>query len=514
MPEADPSTDQLRSYVDNVPRQLYLDGRFIDSADAGRLTTWRPATGTQLATVACAGPTDVDRAVRAARRALEPGSRWRRMTPASRTRLLHRIGELITSHADDLALLECLDNGKPLSAARHGDVPAAADVFHYMAGWPGRLAGQHPPLFRSPPERYLAHTRREPVGVVAAIAPWNFPLYMAAAKLAPALAAGCPVILKPAEHTPLSALMLARLLHYAGVPPGAVSVLPGGPDTGEALAAHPGVDKVAFTGSTEVGQQIVRVAAGDLRRVSLELGGKSPGIIFADANLDEAIEAASHAIFYNQGETCVAGSRLYVQRPIFDKVASAIRDRAAAVRLGDGLDRATAMGPLISAAHRERVLAHVRHARELGGQVSGGEVPPGAGYFCTPAVITGLAHDAAPVQTEIFGPVLSIHPFDHAEQAVQLANDSPYGLAAGVFTGDLAKAYHLSGLLKAGTVWINSWHVLDPALPFGGMGASGWGREMGWPGVEAYLETKTVLADIGSPTRLFTRADSVTGAAG
>ena len=499
MSEPEPYAERIRSCVDRTPVQLFVDGRWTEAVDGARFTSVRPATGQPLATVAQAGPADVDLAVRAARRAFEPGSRWHRMTPAARGRLLHRVGDLILARADDLALLECLDNGKPLLTAKAADVPPAAGLFHYMAGWPGRLNGEHPALFLGPPDRYLAHTTPEPVGVVAAITPWNFPLYMAAAKLAPALAAGCTVVLKPAEQTPLSALLLAELLQEAGLPPGVVNVLPGGPEIGAALATHPGIDKVTFTGSTEVGRSIVRAAAVDFRRVSLELGGKSPGIVFADADLATAVDGAAHAIFYNQGETCVAGSRLYVQRPVFEDVVAGIRARASAIRVGDGLDRATTMGPLISAEHRSRVFGHLDAARASGAKVSGGEPLASAGFFCTPAVITDISPDSATVREEIFGPVLVVHPFDDVEEAVTLANDSPYGLAAGIFTTDLAKAYQVSRRLRAGTVWINSWHVLDPALPFGGVRASGWGREMGRPGVDAYLEIKTVLTDFGAP---------------
>ncbi|WP_329008657.1 aldehyde dehydrogenase family protein [Micromonospora rifamycinica] len=492
-------TDRLHlSCLEDMPHELFIGGKWTPADNHRLLTSFRPSTGETLATVAHAGASDVSRSVAAAAAAGRPGSRWHRMSPAARSRLLHRIGDLILDHADRLAMLDCLDNGKPLRVARAGDVPAAAAVFHYMAGWPGRLNGEHVPLYTGSPERHLALTVPEPVGVVAAIVPWNFPLYMAAAKVAPALAAGCTVVLKPAEQTPLSALALARLTQEAGLPPGVLNVVTGDGGTGAALAAHPGVDKVTFTGSTEVGRGIVRAAAVDFRRVTLELGGKSPNIVFSDADLPQAVAGAAHAIFYNQGETCVAGSRLYVQRPVFDEVVAGIRERAAAIRLGDGLDRDTDMGPLISAEHRARVLSYLRSARDGGAQVTGGHQPDSPGYFCAPAVVTGADPQAPVVREEVFGPVLVAEPFDTVQEAVAMANDSPYGLAAGVFTRDLGLAHQVGRRLRAGTVWINSWHVLDPALPFGGVRASGWGREMGRAGVDAFLETKTLVNDLGS----------------
>ncbi|MFE9204928.1 aldehyde dehydrogenase family protein [Micromonospora sp. NPDC007230] len=492
-------TDRPRmSCLDELPRELFIGGKWSPANDGRLLTSVRPSTGETLATVAHAHATDVARAVAAARAAGQPGSRWHRMSPAARARLLHRVGDLILAHADRLALLDCLDNGKPLRVARAGDVPAAAAVFHYMAGWPGRLNGENTSLYTASPERHVALTVPEPVGVVAAIIPWNFPLYMAAAKVAPALAAGCTVVLKPAEQTPLSALLLGQLVREAGVPAGVLNVVTGDGDTGAALAAHPGVDKVTFTGSTEVGRSIVQAAAADFRRVTLELGGKSPSIVFADVDLARAMDGAAHAIFYNQGETCVAGSRLYVQRPVFDEVVAGIRERAAAIRLGDGLDQDTDMGPLISAEHRARVLSYLRSARDGGARVTGGQAPDSPGFFCTPAVVTGADPQAPVAREEVFGPVLVAQAFDTVEDAVALANGSPYGLAAGVFTRDLGLAHQVGRRLRAGTVWINSWHVLDPALPFGGMRESGWGREMGRAGVDAFLETKTLINDLGT----------------
>jgi acyl-CoA reductase-like NAD-dependent aldehyde dehydrogenase len=481
-----------------LPDGLLIGGRWVEPLAGGRLSSVNPATGTVLATVAAAGPSDVDRAVAAARKAFDHGSRWRRMTPDRRGRIVHRIGDLIAAHADELALLDCLDNGKPLRAARSGDVPAAAGVFHYMAGWATKTggAGQPPALGR--PDHHLAVVEREPVGVVAAITPWNFPLYLAAAKVAPALAAGCTVILKPAPQTPLSALRLGELAAEAGVPPGVLNILPGGDDVGAALAAHDGVDKVTFTGSTAVGRQVIAAAAGNLKRVGLELGGKSPTIVFADADLATAVPKAAAAIFYNQGECCVAGSRLYVQRPVFDEVVAGVAAEAARLRCGDGRDPATTLGPLISAGHRDRVRGYLESARSAGAVVRGGAVPDRPGFFVEPAILTGVPADHEVVREEVFGPVLVAAPFDDAADALAQANATRYGLAASIFTADLATGHRLARRLRAGTVWLNTWHVLDPALPFGGMGESGWGREMGREGFDAYLESKTVVTDLGS----------------
>jgi acyl-CoA reductase-like NAD-dependent aldehyde dehydrogenase len=474
-----------------------VGGRWVDPHEGRRLVTVDPATGRPLAGVPCATPADVDAAVAGARRAGAPGSRLRRMPPGRRARAVHRLGDLVLEHADTFALLDCLDNGKPLRAARHGDVPAAAAVLHYMSGWATRSGATGEPPATATPGRFLATASREPVGVVAAITPWNFPLYMAAAKLAPALAAGCTVVLKPAEQTPLSALLLAHLAGEAGLPPGAVTVLPGGGDVGAALAAHPGVDKVSFTGSTEVGRRIVAAAAGTLPRVALELGGKCAAVVFADADLGAAVPAVAGAAFGNQGEACVAASRLLVERPVFEEVVSGVHALGRRLRLGHGLLATTQLGPLVSAEHRDRVAGHVRDAATTGARVLGGEVPAGPGWFHEPAVVVGARPDAAVVQEEIFGPVVVALPFDDEDEAVRLADDTAYGLAAGVFTGDLARGYRTAARLRAGTVWVNTWNVLDPALPFGGLGLSGWGREMGREGFDAHLETRTVVADLG-----------------
>lgn len=481
--------------IDRAPGML-IGGRRTEAATGRTRDTADPSTEEVLATVPEAGPVDVDLAVAAARAAFEPGAPWRRMSPADRGRIIHRIGELILEHADELALLDCLDNGKPLSAARHVEVPMAASLFDYMSGWSGKLTGRTLPLFAPEPGQFLASTSREPIGVVGQIIPWNYPLMMASWKLAPALAAGCTIVLKPAEQTPLSALRLAGLFAEAGLPEGVVNIVTGDGIPGAALAAHPGVDKIAFTGSTEVGREIVASAAGNLKKVTLELGGKSPNLVFADADLEHVVAQSIGAIFFNQGESCIAGSRLYVQRPVFDQVVAAMSAAARTIVVGRGTDPATQMGPLVSAEQLARVAGFVDDAATAGATIAtGGRRIGDRGYFYEPTIVTGTSPDMRIEAEEVFGPVLVAIPFDTEEEAVALANRSPYGLAAGVFTGDTGRALRVSAALQAGTVWVNTWNILDASLPFGGYKQSGWGREMGEQALDAYLETKsTVIA--------------------
>jgi len=489
--------ERVRSFTSS-PRRLFIDGRWTESASGETFTTFDPATEEPLAVVSRTGTQDVDRAVAAARAALADDAPWRTMPPSARGRIIHRIGDLILENLDELALLDTLDNGKPVVFAGVADLPMAADLFHYMAGWASKLEGRTIPYSNAPAGGQLALTLREPVGVVAQIIPWNFPVMMAAWKLAPALAAGCAIVLKPAEQTPLSALRLAELMQEAGLPDGVVNVLPGYGDAGAALAAHPGVDKVAFTGSTEVGREIVRAAAGNLKKVSLELGGKSPNVVFADADLDAAVQTSAAAIFFNQGESCTAGSRLLVQRPVFEEVVAGIAEQARAIRLGPGVDRDSQMGPLISAEHAERVLGFVESGVREGAKVlCGGVRAAGRGYFVEPAVITGTTPGMRVREEEVFGPVLVAEPFDTPEEAVRLANDTAYGLAAGVFTRDMGKALRVAAAFQAGNVWVNTWNTLDAAVPFGGFKQSGWGREMGAEVLDAYLETKSVILGLG-----------------
>lgn len=471
---------------------LYLDGAWQASDGGARIDVINPANGAVISTIADASGADVDRAVASARLAVV-GDAWSAMLPNERGRLLWRIAEAIDARADEFARLECLDNGKPLMAARRGDVPGAADTFRYFAGWCTKISGQT--LGISRPGQTFAYTLREPVGVVAAIVPWNFPLLMAAWKLAPALAAGCTVVLKPAEDTSLTALRLAEVMAECGLPPGVVNVITGrGTTVGAALCAHPGVDKVAFTGSTMVGKEIIVAAAGNLKKLTLELGGKSPTIILPDADLAKAIPAAAMGIFHNSGQVCAAGSRLYVHADIFDRVTDGIVQRARAMRSGPGEDPATELGPLVSRRHRERVHDYVESGLSQGAQLlTGGAQGQGDGYFYEPTILTGTRPDMHIVREEIFGPVLVAERFTDLDEAVHRANDSDFGLSATVWTSSLTRAHGLARRLQAGTIRVNTGGGTDPNLPFGGTKQSGWGREFGEEGLLEYMQTKSVV---------------------
>ncbi|MFZ0218422.1 MAG: aldehyde dehydrogenase family protein [Candidatus Dormiibacterota bacterium] len=475
---------------------LLIGGQWVDAASGETFPTLDPATEQVLAQVARGRQEDVDRAVAAARRAFADGSPWRRLSPSERGRLIHRIGDAILEHADEFAFLETLDNGKPFSVARAADVVLAADLFHYMAGWATKIEGSTMDISALPaPGEYLSFTLREPVGVVAQIIPWNFPLLMAAWKLGPALATGCTVVLKPAEQTPLSALRLGQVLQEVGLPDGVVNVVTGyGEEAGAPLAGHPDVDKVAFTGSTEVGRLIIQGAAGNLKKVSLELGGKSPNVVYGDADLATAIPGAANAIFFNHGQCCNAGSRLFVERSVFDQVVSGVSEAAERITVGSGLDQTTQMGPLISDEQFGKVLGYLDAGRRDGARaVVGGGRTGDRGYFVQPTVLTDTSPDMSVVKEEIFGPVVCAIPFSDPEEIVPAANDTSYGLAAGVFTRDVSKAYRTAKRLRAGTVWVNTYHVFDASMPFGGYKESGWGREMGHAVLENYLETKSVV---------------------
>src|SRR5499425_991750 len=477
-----------------APRKLFINGQWADAASGKTFDTPNPATGETLARIAEGDAEDIDRAVKAARWAFEEGP-WGRMTPSERGRIIWRIGDLILEHTDELAQLESLDNGKPFPVAQAADVPLAADLFHYMAGWATKIEGNtiNISVPYMPGANFHSYTLREPVGVVGQIIPWNFPLLMAAWKLGPALAAGNCVVLKPAEQTPLSALRLAELMAEAGLPEGVVNVVTGfGETAGAALAAHDDVDKVAFTGSTGVGKLIVAAATGNLKKVSLELGGKSPNIVFNDAD-PAAIEGAANAIFFNHGQCCVAGSRLYVQRGRFDEVVDGVAEIAKSIKLGPGLDEGTQMGPLVSDEQLRRVTGYVESGRSEGATaLSGGGRHGDRGYFVEPTVLTDTRPDMKVVREEIFGPVVVAAPFSDLDEVAAVANDTPYGLGAGIWTKDISKAHALAKKIKAGSVWINCYNVFDAALPFGGYKQSGWGREMGHDVLEAYTEVKAV----------------------
>ena len=490
-----PSSTPVPSASSDVPRQLLIGGDWVDAIDGRTFATDDPATEETIVEVAHGAAADVDAAVAAARAAFEDPAGWSSFTPRQRAHLLWRIGDLIESHADELATLEALDNGKPFAGARDGDVAVAAELFRYFGSLAMNIEGTTIPV--SLPTPHLAYTVHDPIGVVAGIVPWNFPLLMATFKIAPALAAGNTVVLKPAEQTPLSALRLGSLLLEAGLPAGAVNVLTGFGDAGAALVAHPGVDKVAFTGSTEVGKKIVAAAAGNLKKVSLELGGKAPNVVFADADLAKAIAGSAHAAFFNQGQCCVNGSRMYVERSVFDEVAAGVNEIGAAMRVGAGLDPSTDMGPLISEEQFTKVLGYVESGLRDGATVLGETGRVGdRGWFVRPTVITDVREDMAIQREEIFGPVVTIVPFDGVDEACRLANATRYGLAAGVWTKNIGKAHQVAARLRAGTVWINSWHADDIVLPRGGYKESGWGRELGSVGLDDFMETKTIMVDL------------------
>jgi phenylacetaldehyde dehydrogenase len=479
-----------------APRKMLIGGEWRDAAAGGRVDVRDPATGEVIATVPAADSADVDLAVRAARAAFE-SREWGAARPVDRERWLLKLADLVEAHAQELAEIETVDNGKPVVISLRVDVPSAVDFVRYCAGWATKIEGTtvelSMPGFRK--NEFFGYTRREPVGVVGAIIPWNFPLLMAVWKIGPALATGCSIVLKPAEETPLSALRLAELALDAGFPKGALNVVTGyGPTAGAALASHPGIDKVAFTGSTGVGKLIGKAALDNMTRISLELGGKSPVIVLDDVDPKVAASGAANAIFFNSGQVCVAGSRLYVQRKAYDAVIEGVSAIAAKMRIGPGLESTTQLGPLVSEKQLDRVAGYVKTGLEEGATLAAGGGRHGVrGWFHQPTILTGLKESARVAQEEIFGPVLVATPFDDVESIAALANGTAYGLAASIWSNDLKRVHRLIPRIKAGTVWVNCHGLLDNALPFGGYKQSGFGREMGRAMIDLYTETKSVM---------------------
>ncbi len=477
-----------------APARLLINGESLDSASGKTFTTTNPATEEPITTVAEAGVEDVDRAVAAARAAFE--GPWSKMRPAERQRILWKVGELVMSHADELARLETLDNGKPIFESRQIDVPMVAGCFQYFAGWATKIAGDTVPVNPA----WFNYTLREPLGVVGAIIPWNFPMIMVGWKCAPALAAGNTVVLKPAAETPLTAIRIGQLALEAGLPPGVLNVVPGpGSVAGMAMVRHPGIDKISFTGSTEVGQLIMREAAGTVKKLTLELGGKSPNLVFADADLEAAVRGASTGIFYGKGEVCAAGSRVLVERSIHEAFVAKLAERAKKLQPADPLDPKTRLGSLVSAKQMSRVLDYVKIGVSEGAKlVAGGErqAVNGKGAFVQATVLDQVDNRMRVAQEEIFGPVLAVIPFENVDDAVAKANDVLYGLASGVWTQDVKKAHAVAKRLKAGTVWVNMYNFYDPGMPFGGYKASGFGRDLGADCLNDYTQTKSVWVNL------------------
>ena len=481
-------------FLDETMR-LYIDGAFVETE--GSLPSINPATGQILAQAPLATEREVGAAVAAAARAFD---NWRFTPPTQRARLMWKLADLLEANKDEFATIEVLDNGKPMWEAQAVDVALTIELLRYYGGWTTKIDGKVLP--NSIPGMFTV-AKREPVGVVAAITPWNFPLLEVAYKLGPALAAGCTIVIKPSELAPMSTLRLMQLVDEAGFPPGVVNVVIGGPEIGAALVRHPGVQKVAFTGQTATGKEIMRTAVDGLKRVTLELGGKSPNIVFADADLEAAASGAFGGIFFNQGQACVAGSRLFVEASVADELVDRVVEQAGAIRLGSGLDPETQMGPLISANHRTRVKSYVDSAAEQGAEVAAGGHEATVdglqgGFFLEPTVLTGVRNDMKAAQEEIFGPVLAVIPWKDEDEMLTLANGNDYGLASGIWTSDVSKALRVADRLDAGTVWINTYGMFDVAVPFGGRKHSGFGKELGEEALEPYLHSKSIWLDLTS----------------
>jgi acyl-CoA reductase-like NAD-dependent aldehyde dehydrogenase len=484
-----------------MQNQLFINGEFTDARGGGTFATINPATEEKITDVASASVEDVDAAVKAARAQLEPGSDWQKMKPRDRAKILWRIADMLSARAEEIGRIETIDNGKPIFESQFVDTPAAAECLYYFAGWSGKVTGETLPVA----DNAFTYTLREPVGVVGAITPWNFPLMLAVWKIAPALATGNTVVIKPASNTSLSLLKFAEYAKECGLPAGVLNVIPGrGSVVGNAMVDHPGVDAIAFTGSTEVGRQLMARAAKTLKKVSLELGGKSPNIVFADADLDAAARGALNAIFYGKGEVCAAGSRLLVEESAHDELMTKVCERAAKMTAGDPLHPKTRLGAIVSKDQMETVLSYIEAGKSEGAKlVCGGERAnidggggTGKGYFIKPTIFDDVDPNMRISREEIFGPVLATIRFNDAEDAIAKGNATVYGLAAAVWTRDVSKAHRIARALKAGTVWVNTYNLYDPALPFGGFKESGFGRDQGKDALEKYTQTKSVWVNL------------------
>jgi aldehyde dehydrogenase (NAD+) len=483
------ATEPRRKAARSYQTKLLIDGKFRDSLSGKTFATINPATEEIIAQVSEGEAADIDLAVKAARKAFDDGP-WRTMDARDRGRLLYKLADLIERDIDDLAELETLDNGKPIAESRNGDLPLVVDCLRYYAGWADKIHGQTIPVRGN----YFCYSRREPVGVVGQIIPWNFPMLMVAWKWGPALAAGCTIVLKPAEQTPLTALRMGELAMEAGFPAGVINIVPGfGETAGAPLVAHKGVDKIAFTGESTTGKIIMKSAADTLKRVTLELGGKSPNIVFADADLDAAVDGAMLGLFLNQGQCCCAGSRLLVQDSVYDAMVEKLADRSQSRKLGDPFDPTTEQGPQIDEAQFKKILSYIDKGKAQGARcVAGGERFGGKGYFIRPTVFADVKDDMAIATDEIFGPVMQVLKFRDIDEVVRRANTTDYGLAAAVWTRDIGKAHAIANQVRAGTIWVNCYDVFDAAAPFGGFKTSGIGRELGEQALDNYTEHKTI----------------------
>jgi acyl-CoA reductase-like NAD-dependent aldehyde dehydrogenase len=479
------------------PKKLLIDGKFVDAESGKTFETRNPATDEVLAKVAEGGKADIDKAVKAARKAFEEG-KWRKLTATHRANMMLKLADLIEKNADEFAQLETLDNGKPIKESRYFDIPAVVETFRYYAGWATKLEGE---TISNNPD-FFTYTLREPIGVIGQIIPWNFPLLMAAWKLGPALACGNTLILKPAEQTPLTALRLGELVMEAGFPEGVVNIVTGfgANSAGEALSNHMDVDKIAFTGEDKTGREIVKASAGNLKRVSLELGGKAPNIVFADADIDAAVKGAIMGIFFNQGQVCCAGSRLFLEKGIHDEFMSKLTDRVNKMKQGPGIEETTQIGPQVSKEQQERVLKYIDIAKKEGAAVAcGGDAPAGElekGYFVKPTIFTKVHNDMRIAQEEVFGPVLAVIPFEGVDNVAEQANKTTFGLSGAVWTSDVKKAHKLASRIKAGTIWVNTFNMLDVSVPFGGYKMSGYGRELGKHSIDLYTNIKSVWVNL------------------